>query len=80
VNSELRPLCRPCLRHPSQSKTLKCRPGFPARFTSIEHARAHCPEFFPLVQRRAPAFRAEPAYRSQRPFRRHILEPRGSRP
>jgi hypothetical protein len=27
-------------------KTLKYRPYFPARFTSIEHARAHCQEFF----------------------------------
>jgi putative transposase len=31
----------------SQFKTLKYRPGFPARFTSIEHARAHCRVFFP---------------------------------
>ena len=30
----------------SQFKTLKYRPGFPARFASIEHARAHCREFF----------------------------------
>jgi putative transposase len=27
-------------------KTLKYRPAFPARFTSIEAARAHCQEFF----------------------------------
>jgi putative transposase len=27
-------------------KTLKYRPGFPARFDSIEHARAFCREFF----------------------------------
>jgi putative transposase len=27
-------------------KTLKYRPGFPARFDSIEHARAHCRPFF----------------------------------
>ena len=27
-------------------KTLKYRPGFPARFDSIEHARAYCREFF----------------------------------
>jgi putative transposase len=26
-------------------KTLKYRPGFPARFTSIEHAREHCRAF-----------------------------------
>ena len=31
----------------AQFKTLKYRPCFPARFTSIEHARAHCQEFFP---------------------------------
>jgi putative transposase len=29
----------------AQFKTLKYRPGFPARFTSIEAARAHCQEF-----------------------------------
>jgi putative transposase len=27
-------------------KTLKYRPGFPARFESIEHARDHCRQFF----------------------------------
>lgn len=31
----------------AQFKTLKYRPGFPARFSSIEAARAHCQEFFP---------------------------------
>ena len=31
----------------AQFKTLKYRPGFPARFTSILHARAFCREFFP---------------------------------
>ena len=30
----------------AQFKTLKYRPGFPARFGSIEAARAHCQEFF----------------------------------
>jgi putative transposase len=30
----------------SQFKTLKYRPGFPARFASIEEARAFCQEFF----------------------------------
>ncbi len=30
----------------SQFKTLKYRPAFPPRFASIEHARAHCREFF----------------------------------
>jgi len=30
----------------SQFKTLKYRPGFPARFASIQHARAHSQEFF----------------------------------
>ena len=29
----------------SNFKTLKYRPGFPARFDSIEHARAHCRAF-----------------------------------
>jgi putative transposase len=27
-------------------KTLKYRPGFPATFDSIKHARAHCRRFF----------------------------------
>jgi putative transposase len=31
----------------AQFKTLKYRPGFPARFASIEAARAHCQVFFP---------------------------------
>jgi putative transposase len=31
----------------AQFKTLKYRPGFPARFGSIEAARAHCQAFFP---------------------------------
>jgi putative transposase len=31
----------------AQFKTLKYRPDFPARFTSIEAARAHCQDFFP---------------------------------
>ena len=31
----------------AQFKTLKYRPGFPARFPSIEAARAHCQDFFP---------------------------------
>ena len=30
----------------AQFKTLKYRPGFPERFTSIEHARAFCRQFF----------------------------------
>ena len=30
----------------AQFKTLKYRPGFPARFGSIEAARAHCQDFF----------------------------------
>ena len=30
----------------AQFRTLKYRPGFPARFDSIEHARAFCREFF----------------------------------
>jgi putative transposase len=30
----------------AQFKTLKYRPYFPGQFTSIEHARAHCQEFF----------------------------------
>ena len=30
----------------AQFKTLKYRPGFPQRFESIEHARAHCRDFF----------------------------------
>jgi putative transposase len=30
----------------AQFKTLKYRPDFPARFASIEHARAHCQAFF----------------------------------
>jgi putative transposase len=31
----------------AQFKTLKYRPAFPARFGSIEAARAHCQDFFP---------------------------------
>jgi putative transposase len=31
----------------AQFKTLKYRPDFPARFPSIEAARAHCQDFFP---------------------------------
>jgi hypothetical protein len=31
----------------AQFKTLKYRPGFPARFASIQAARAHCQDFFP---------------------------------
>ena len=30
----------------AQFKTLKYRPDFPHRFSSIEHARAHCRDFF----------------------------------
>jgi putative transposase len=30
----------------AQFKTLKYRPAFPRRFDSIEHARAHCRDFF----------------------------------
>jgi hypothetical protein len=30
----------------AQIKTLKYRPGFPARFGSLADARAHCPPFF----------------------------------
>jgi len=31
----------------AQFKTLKYHPGFPHRFTSIEHATSHCRSFFP---------------------------------
>jgi putative transposase len=31
----------------AQFKTLKYRPDFPERFGSLEHARAHCQDFFP---------------------------------
>ena len=31
----------------SQFKTMKYRPAFPARFASLEAARAHCQDFFP---------------------------------
>ena len=31
----------------SQFKTLKYRPSFPARFASIQQARAWCQDFFP---------------------------------
>ena len=36
-------------------KTLKYRPAFPARFDSIEHARAHCRRVLRLVQPRTTA-------------------------
>jgi putative transposase len=35
----------------AQFKTLKYRPGFPARFDNIEHARAHCRPFFDWYNR-----------------------------
>ena len=43
--------CRPHVSNDNpyseaQFKTLKYRPAFPARFASIEAARAHCQEFF----------------------------------
>jgi len=31
----------------AQFKTLKYHPGFPRRFTSIDHATGHCRSFFP---------------------------------
>jgi putative transposase len=31
----------------AQFKTLKYRPGFPDRFGTVQHARAHCVDFFP---------------------------------
>jgi hypothetical protein len=37
---------RCCAGSEAQFKTLKYRPGFPARFDSIEHARAFCRQFF----------------------------------
>jgi transposase InsO family protein len=40
----------------AQFKTLKFRSDFPARFGSIEDARAHCQEFM-VVQQGAPSFR-----------------------
>jgi putative transposase len=36
----------------AQFKTLKYRPGFPARFDSIEHARAFCRSFFDYYNHR----------------------------
>ena len=62
ASSASRPPRRNCQAHPgstrphvsndnpyseAQFKTLKYRPAFPARFPSIEAARAHCQEFFP---------------------------------
>ncbi|MDX6410091.1 MAG: putative transposase, partial [Gaiellaceae bacterium] len=35
-----------CSYSEAQFKTLKYRPAFPRRFGSIEHARAHCRDFF----------------------------------
>ena len=32
---------------PRVAQTLKYRPAFPARFSSVEAARAHCQDFFP---------------------------------
>ena len=47
----------------AQFKTLKYRPGFPARFTSILEARAFCRQFFPwynpLCRRRHNSFYAD---------------------
>jgi putative transposase len=36
----------------AQFKTLKYRPAFPQRFDSIEHARAHCRDFFDYYNHR----------------------------
>jgi putative transposase len=38
----------------AQFKTLKYRPDFPARFDSIEHARAHCRPFFDFYNHQHP--------------------------
>ena len=47
-------------------KTLKYRPGFPARFTSILEARAFCRAFLPVVQRSASPLR-DRAHDTRRP-------------
>ena len=44
----------------AQFKTLKYRPAFPARFDSIEHARAFCREFFDWYNHAAPPLRDRP--------------------
>ena len=64
----------------AQFKTLKYRPAFPARFASVEAARAHCQEFFRLVQQRAPPRRARPAHRRRRPPRPRPNRPGRARP
>jgi hypothetical protein len=58
----------------AQFKTLKYRPGFPARFGSIE-APASTARTSSLVQQRAPPRRPRPAHRRRRPPR-----PRSRRP
>jgi putative transposase len=45
----------------AQFKTLKYRPAFPARFASIEHARAHCRDFFDFYRGRDRRCRRPPA-------------------
>jgi transposase InsO family protein len=44
----------------AQFKTLKYRPGFPARFDSIEHARAFCRDFFDWYNHEQPPLRDRP--------------------
>jgi hypothetical protein len=54
----------PALRHPAQY-----RPAFPARFGSIQDARAYCHDFFPWSQHRTPAQRPGAADAPRRPLR-----------
>ena len=63
----------------AQFKTLKYRPDFPARFTSIEAARLHCRTFFRLVQRGTSPHRAGTSHRGRRPPRPSRRRPRTTR-
>ena len=45
----------------AQFKTLKYRPAFPARFGSIQDARAHCHIFFPWYKTELPSLRSRSA-------------------
>ena len=59
----------------AQFKTLKYRPDFPGRFTSIEAARVHCQALLPLVQRSTSPHRAGTSH-----ARRHSLRHRRNHP
>ena len=64
----------------AQFKTLKYRPGFPARFPSDRSRPGALPGILPLVQQRASPRRARPAHRRRRPLRPGRSRPGRARP